>query len=185
MSAYVQRVRDAKPQAVFLFLTVTGRQFLKAWQSAGGAKTGIKLLATGDLTLEKFFPDEGDSALGVYTAMNYSPTLDVAMNEKLTHDMHAADPNVEYPDFYTVAIYDVLQAAYKLAAAQPNGIDPDKTMTLLRGMKLDSARGPIQIDPQTRDLIQPIYIRRVDKVNGQLQNTTIATYPAVKDPTEK
>jgi branched-chain amino acid transport system substrate-binding protein len=185
MSAYVQRVRDAKPQAVFLFLTVTGRQFLKAWQSAGGAKSGIKLLATGDLTLEKFFPDEGDSALGVYTAMNYSPTLDVPMNKKLTHDMHAIDPNVEYPDFYTVAIYDVLQAAYNVAAAQPGGIDPDKTMTLLRGMKLDSARGPIQIDPQTRDLIQPIYIRRVDKVNGQLQNTTIATYPAVKDPTEK
>jgi branched-chain amino acid transport system substrate-binding protein len=99
--------------------------------------------------------------------------------------MHAIDPNVEYPDFYTVAIYDVLQAAYNVAAAQPGGIDPDKTMTLLRGMKLDSARGPIQIDPQTRDLIQPIYIRRVDKVNGQLQNTTIATYPAVKDPTEK
>jgi branched-chain amino acid transport system substrate-binding protein len=99
--------------------------------------------------------------------------------------MHLADNDVEYPDFLTVATYDVLQAIYKVAAAQPNGIDPDKTMALLKGMKLDSARGPIQIDPQTRDLIQNIYIRRVDKVNGKLQNTTIATYPAVKDPLEK
>jgi branched-chain amino acid transport system substrate-binding protein len=99
--------------------------------------------------------------------------------------MHAADATVDTPDFYTVATYDTLQAIYKLTAAQNGTIDPDKTMSILKGMKLDSARGPIQIDPQTRDLIQNIYIRRVDKVNGQLQNTTIATYPAVKDPTEK
>jgi branched-chain amino acid transport system substrate-binding protein len=152
MSAYVQRVRDAKPQAVF------PREVL---------------------------PRRGRQRAGVNTAMNYSPTLDVPMNKKLARDIHAADPAVEYPDFYPVAIYDVLQAAYKVAAAQPAGIDPDKTMSLLKGMEFDSARGPIQIDPQTRDIIQPIYIRRVDKVNGQLQNTTIATYPAVKDPTEK
>ena len=185
MSAYVQRVRDAKPQAVFLFLTVTGRNFLKAWQSAGGDRTGIKLLGTGDLTIEKSLPDEGDSALGVYTSMNYSTTYDGAMNKKLTRDIHAADATIDYPDFYTVATYDTLQAIYKLTAAQNGTIDPDKTMSILKGMKLDSARGPIQIDPQTRDLIQNIYIRRVDKVNGKLQNTTIATYPAVKDPTEK
>jgi branched-chain amino acid transport system substrate-binding protein len=185
MAAYVQRVRDAKPQAVFVFLTVSGRSFLKAWQGSGGDKSGTKILATGDLTLEKFFPDEGDSALGVYTAMNYSPALDAPMNKKLTHDMHAIDASIEYPDFYTVATYDALAAIYKLVAAQNGNIEPEKTMALLRGMKLDSARGPIQIDPQTRDCIQNIYIRRVDKVNGQLQNTTIATYPAVRDPLEK
>lgn len=185
MSAYVQRVRDAQPQAVFLFLTVTGRSFLKAWQSAGGEKTGTKIIATGDLTVESSFPAEGDSALGVYTAMNYSTTLDAPLNRRLTQDMHAIDASVEYPDFYTVATYDALAAIYKVAAAQNGTIEPDKTMTLLRGMKLDSARGPIQIDPQTRDCIQNIYIRRVDKVNGRLQNTTIATYPAVRDPLEK
>lgn len=185
MSAYVQRVRDAQPQAVFLFLTVTGRAFLKAWQSAGGDKTATKIIATGDLTVESSFPAEGDSALGVYTAMNYSTTLDAPMNRQLTRDMHAIDASVEFPDFYTVATYDALAAIYKVAAAQNGNIQPDRTMTLLRGMKLDSARGPIQIDPQTRDCIQNIYIRRVDKVNGQLQNTTIATYPAVRDPLEK
>ena len=88
MSAYVQRMRDAKPQAVFLFLTVTGRNFLKAWQSAGGDKTGIKLLGTGELTIEKSLPDEGDGALGVYTSMNYSPTLR-RRDEQEAHPRHA------------------------------------------------------------------------------------------------
>jgi branched-chain amino acid transport system substrate-binding protein len=107
------------------------------------------------------------------------------LNKQFSRDLHAADPSIPSPDFYTVALYDALQAIYKLTAAQNGAIDPDKTMALVRGMKFESPRGPIEIDPQTREIIQNIYIRRVDKVNGVLQNTEIATYPHVKDPLEK
>ena len=99
--------------------------------------------------------------------------------------MHAADPSVEVPDFGAVATYDALQAIYKVVAAQNGGSDPDKAMATLKGMKFESPRGPIQIDPQTRDIIENIYIRRVDKVGDRYQNTEIATFPNVKDPLEK
>ena len=183
-SAYVQRARDAKPQAIFTFLTSSFGPFMKAWQGAGGAQSGIKVLATGE-TNEQALPALGDDALGVITAMNYSAAHVSAFNKMLTHDMHVADPSVASPDFYSVATYDALQAIYKVTAAQNGVLDPDKTMALLKGIKFDSARGTVAIDQQTRDVIQNVYIRRVDKVNGVYQNTEIAMYPNVKDPIEK
>lgn len=183
-SAYIQRIREAKPQAVFMFLTVSGVSFLKAWQTSGGPQSGIKLLATGDLTLERELPAEGDSALGVYTSLNYSVTRKSPANDQLIREMKAANPATQ-PDFYSVALYDTLAAIYNVTAAQKGVLDPEKSMALLKGLKLESARGPIEIDPQTRDCIQNIYIRRVDKVAGGYQNTVIAEYPHVRDPVEK
>lgn len=78
-----------------------------------------------------------------------------------------------------------MSAIYKVVEAQKGNVDPDRTMQLIRGMKIESARGPIVIDAQTRDVVQNIYIRRVDKVDGKYQNTEIATYPNVRDPIEK
>jgi branched-chain amino acid transport system substrate-binding protein len=183
-SAYIQRIRDSKPQAVFMFLTSQSPAFLKAWRSSGGRQSGIKLLATAE-TNELELPVLGDDALGIYTAQNYSAAHDSKLNKEFARDMHAANPAIPSPDFYTVAIYDALAAIYKVTAAQNGVVDPDKTMTLVRGLTLESPRGPIAIDPQTREIIQNICIRRVDDVNGVLQNTEIATYPHVKDPLEK
>ena len=99
--------------------------------------------------------------------------------------MHAANPQFLTPDFYSVATYDAMHAIYIATAAQNGKLNPDKTMEIFKGMKFESPRGPILIDPQTRDIVQNVYIRRVEKVNGRLQNTEIATYPMVKDPDEK
>jgi len=184
-SAYIQRIRDAKPQAVFCFLTSQGGAFLKAWSTSGGPASGIKILATADLTNEQVLPALGDTALGVYTSMIYSATLNTPLNRQLTRDMHAFDPTISSPDFYSVAQYDALQAIYKATEMQHGDVDPEKTMALLKGMKFDSPRGPIEIDPQTRDIVQNVYIGRVDKVNGVYQNTVIATYPHIKDPGPK
>ena len=150
----------------------------------GGAQNGIKLLALAE-TNELQLPVLGDEILGVITAHNYSAAHNSALNKQFSRDIHAADPAIPSADFYTVAVYDALQAIYKVTAAQNGVIDPDKTMALVKGMKLESPRGPIEIDPETRDLIQNIYIRRVDRVNGMLQNTEIAVYPHVKDPLGK
>ncbi len=184
-SAYVQRIKDAKPQAVFVFLTVSGGPFLKAWQSAGMPATGAKILGTGDMTNEASLPGLGDSAIGVITAMNYSAAHDSPLNKQLIRDMRAVDPSVDVPDFGSVATYDALQAIYKIVEAQKGGSDPDKAMATLKGMKFESPRGPIAIDPQTRDIVENIYIRRVDKTGDRYQNTEIATFPNVRDPLEK
>jgi len=182
---YVQRIKDAHPQAIFAFLTVSGPAFLKAWDAAGGPATGAKILATGDLTSENTLPAFGDAALGMITSMNYAASHRSPLNAQLTRDMLAADPSLTGPDFGSVATYDVLQAIYQVVAAQNGNVDPDKTMQLVRGMKIDSPRGPISIDPQTRDVVQTIYIRRVEKIDGKYQNTEIASYPNVHDPLEK
>jgi branched-chain amino acid transport system substrate-binding protein len=184
-SPYVQRIKDAHPQAVFAFLSVSGGPFLKAWDAAGGPATGTKLLATGDMAIETSLPSYGDAGLGLITSMNYAASHNSPLNKQLTRDMRAADPTLDGPDFGSVATYDVMAAIYKVVAAQNGNVDPDKTMQLVRGMKIDSPRGPITIDPQTRDVVQNIYIRRVDKVDGKYQNTEIATYPNVHDPIEK
>jgi branched-chain amino acid transport system substrate-binding protein len=185
-SPYVQRIRDAKPQAVFAFLTTFGHPFLRAWQAAGGDKSGIKLLATGDLTNESGgLEGLGDAAIGLYTSMNYSAAHRSPLNAQLTRDMAAADPAIRTPDFYSVATYDALHAIFMVAAAQNGTLNAARTMELVKGMKFESARGPIVIDAQTRDIDQNVYIRRVDKINGQLQNTEIAVYPMVRDPDEK
>jgi branched-chain amino acid transport system substrate-binding protein len=184
-SAYIQRIKEAKPQAIFAFLSVSGGPFLKAWDAAGGPASGIKILATGDLTNETLLPADGDSALGVITAMNYSASHESNLNRQLARDMHAADASVDGPDFASVATYDALQAIYKVVAAQNGNVDPDKTMQLVRGMKFESPRGPIQIDARTRDIVQNIYIRRVEKRNGKLINREFAVIPQVHDPIEK
>jgi branched-chain amino acid transport system substrate-binding protein len=184
LSPYVQRIKEAHPQAVFAFLSTSAGPFLKAWQAAGGPATGTKILATGEFTIESSLPAYGDGALGVITAMNYAGSHNSPLNKQLARDMHAVDPSIDEPSFADVATYDVLSAIYKAVAAQKGNLDPDKTMQLVRGMKIDSARGPITIDPQTRDIVQNIYIRRVDKVDGKYQNTEIATYPNVRDPLE-
>ena len=183
-SAYVQRIKDAAPQAVFCFLTVSGGTFLKAFDAAG-LQGSIKVLGTGDMVAESSLPAMGDDANGVITAMNYAASHNSDLNRTFARDMHAFDASIDQPDFGSVATYDALSAIYKVVAAQNGGTDPDRTMALLRGMKLDSPRGPIQIDPQTRDIVQNIYIRRTERVNGRMQNTEIATYPMVRDPLEK
>ena len=89
------------------------------------------------------------------------------------------------PDFASVATYDALHAIYNVIEAQHGNLDPNKTMQLVRGMKLESPRGPISIDPQTREIVQTIYIRRVEKRDGKLINAEFATFPQVHDPVEK
>ena len=184
-SAYVRRIKDAHPEAIFAFLTTSAESFFKAWSAAGGPATGAKILGTSDITNEGVLQGFGDEAVGVLTAGNFAATHDSPLNKQLTRDMLAADPTIDGPEFTSVAVYDALQAIYKVVAAQRGSLDPDKTMQLVRGLKIESPRGPIEIDPQTREIIQNIYIRRVDKVNGRLQNTEIAVFPQVRDPIEK
>jgi branched-chain amino acid transport system substrate-binding protein len=184
-SAYVQRIKVAHPEAIFAFLTVSAESFFKAWNGAGGPATGARILGTSDITNEGVLQSYGDEVLGVITAGNFAATHDSPLNKRLTQDMRSVDPATTGPEFTSVAVYDALAAIYDVVAAQRGALDPDKTMQLVRGLQIESPRGPIMIDPKTREIVQNIYIRRIDKVNGRLQNTEIAAFPAVRDPIEK
>jgi branched-chain amino acid transport system substrate-binding protein len=184
-STYVQKVKDAKPQAIFAFLSVAGRGFLKAFKDAGLDKAGVKVLATGDLVAEESLRGIGEFADGAITVMNYSHTHDSKLNRQVIAAVQAQDPSAPPFDFGACATWDAMTAAYRAIEAQKGQLDPDKTMAVVRGLAFESPRGPIVIDAQTRDIVQNMYIRRTQLRDGQWANVEIDTFAFVKDPVEK
>ncbi len=181
-SAYVQRAKDAKPQAIFIFAPAADHPpiFLKAFRDAGLADAGVKILATGDLTDEPQFAALGDASLGMITTFHYSEAHDSTLNHEFVKAFYeAAGPGVR-PDFTAAVAYDVINAIYQLVEAQHGKIDADKTMALLKGMHFESPRGPIAID-DNRDIVQNVYFRKVEKVDGKLQNVEFDHVPMVND----
>jgi branched-chain amino acid transport system substrate-binding protein len=181
---YVQRIKDAKPDAVFAFVGPVngGHGFMKAYADAGLAATGIKLLATNDLTTGWNLPQLGDSIVGTISASNYASSLDTPLNAGFVKAFKTAFGGTYEPDFEAAAAYDAVDAIYRVVKAQNGKLDPDTTIKMLRGMKMESPRGPIQIDAATRGIVQNIYILRTDKrSDGTYVNTKIATMPMIKE----
>ena len=184
-SATVQRVKDAKPQAVFLFLPAgqQGVSFVKEFNERGLAQAGIKLIATGDITDDHVLAAMGDHTLGMITAFHYSAAHASPENAAFLRAYAAAnDPKIGAPNFMAAAGYDTMHVIYEVAKKLNGNIDGDKAMEVIKGMKWTSPRGPVMIDPQTRDITQTVYIRKVEKVNGKLENVEFDKVPDVKDP---
>jgi len=184
-SAYLQRVKDAHPDGLYVFLNASGSgtTFLKQAQSQGFDKSGIKIFCSGDLLTEQVLPASGEASLGVISSMSSSGTHDSKMNRDFIKAVEAQSGGLP-PTFGGVGVYDTLTAMYKVIEAQKGQIDPDKTMELVKTLKFESPRGPIAIDPDTRDIIQNVYIRRTEFKGGKLVDTEIDTYPMMKDPSE-
>jgi branched-chain amino acid transport system substrate-binding protein len=186
-SAYIQRVRDAKPAILFIFLNASGggAQLLKDIQQAGIIKSGIKVVATGDIVDEYINPTIVNPPIGLITTFNYSRMHNSALNRQFVAAFHAAQGDNDGPDFNAVQEFDALHAVTIVADALHGDFsDPDKVMSVVRGMKFESPRGPFAIDPSTRDSVQNVYLRHLDLVKGQLENIEFETVPMVKDPTE-
>jgi branched-chain amino acid transport system substrate-binding protein len=181
-SAYLQRIKDAAPDAVFVFMAAGELPpiFIKQFKEAGLADK-VALLGTGDITDEASLGVAGDAALGIVTAFHYTPTHDSAMNKEFAAAYQAAAPDKPL-NFMPVVAYDVMRAIYQVVEAQKGELDAGKTMELLKQIKFESPRGPIAIDPETRDIIQNIYFRKVEKRDGKILNVEFATIPEVKDP---
>jgi branched-chain amino acid transport system substrate-binding protein len=186
-SAYVQRIKDAKPQAVFFFFPsgVMPPAFLKVWKERGMQEAGIKLFATGEATDDSFLDATGDVALGLVTSHHYSSAHPSAKNQKFVKDFAADFGTSLRPNYFAVTAYDAL-AAIDLALARTHGdLSGDKVMEALKGLKFESPRGPIEIDPATRDIVQTVYIRRTERVKGQLANVEFDQFERVKDPAKE
>jgi branched-chain amino acid transport system substrate-binding protein len=182
--SYIQRIKDAKPNGVFLFLppgeaTIA---FMKTWIERGLDKQGVKLLGTGDLTDDSLIEAIGKPALGAITAGHYSTAHDSAMNKEYVSAYAKAYGNKIRPNFMSVAGYDGMAAIYLALKKTGGDAEVGKFMAAVKGAKWESPRGMISIDPETRDIVQTVYIRRTEAVNGSIYNVEFDKLPDQKDP---
>ena len=180
-SPFLQRAADTKPDAIFIFVpSGQGGTFMKQFTERGLDKAGIKLIGPGDVTDDDLLPGMGDAAIGTVTAHHYSADHSSAMNKAYVAAFEKA--NHFRPNFMSVGGYDGMHLIYEALKKTGGKADGDSLIAAMKGMKWESPRGPISIDPETRDIIQNEYMRKVEKKNGQLYNVEFATFEAVKDP---
>jgi branched-chain amino acid transport system substrate-binding protein len=185
-AAYMQRVKDAKPDTLMVFIPAgkTATAVMKNFGDLGLDKAGIKLIGPGDITTDEELPNMGDVALGVTTMFHYSAAAERPANKAFVAAWKKEYGAGSTPNFIAVGGWDGMDAIFHVIKAQKGKIDPDKTMELLKGYQnANSPRGPISIDPETRDIIQNEYLREVRRVGGQLANVELETFAtALKDP---
>jgi branched-chain amino acid transport system substrate-binding protein len=182
-SAYMEKVLAAKPDALFTFQPAGSPSiaFVKAFAERGLKAAGIKLLGTGE-TQQIFLPNFTDDVIGTVTAMHYTEGNTNPENTALKETLKKLFGDKAQPDIASVAAWDGMNFIYQVVhelGAKAEGI---KYIDAMKGKTLRSPRGPIMIDPEEREIVQNVYIRRVEKVNGQLTNVDIAKTEMVKDP---
>jgi branched-chain amino acid transport system substrate-binding protein len=179
---FLQRAADAKPDAIFVFVpSGPGAIVMKQFLERGLDKSGIKLIGTGDLTDDDILPGYGDVALGIITAHFYATAHPSEKNKAYVAAFKKNNPGMR-PNFMSVGGYDGMHVIYEALKKTGGKTDGEALVNAMKGMKWESPRGPISIDPETRDIIQNVYIRKVEKVDGELQNVEFDTFEAVKDP---
>ena len=178
---FLQRAADAKPDGLFVFVPAgVGAIFMKQFVERGLDKSGIRLIGTGDMTDDDILNNIGDVALGLITSHHYSADHQSEMNKKFVADFQKL--NNKRPNFMGVSGYDGMAVLYKALEKTKGDANGDALVAAMKGMAWESPRGPISIDPATRDIVQNIYVRKVEKKGGELYNVEFQTFEAVKKP---
>jgi branched-chain amino acid transport system substrate-binding protein len=178
---FLQRMKDAKPDAVFVFVPAgQGGNFMKQYAERGLDKAGIKVIGPGDVMDDDLLNGMGEAALGAVTAHIYSAAHPSQANKDFVAT-YKKEFN-QRPGFMAVGGYDGIHLIYEALNKTGGNADGDKLVEAMKGMKWESPRGPISIDPDTRDIVQNVYIRKVEKVDGELYNVEFETFKDVKDP---
>ncbi len=178
---FLQRIRDIAPDTAFIYFPGTQAGiFAKQFAERGLARSGIRIIGPGDLTDDDELNTMGDQMLGIITAHQYSALHDSPLNKQYVAAFEKA--NNFRPNFVSLGGYDGLHLVYEALKKTGGKTDGDALIAAMKGMAWESPRGPISIDPDTRDIVQNIYLRKVEKVNGELYNVEFQTFPAVKDP---
>jgi branched-chain amino acid transport system substrate-binding protein len=179
---FLQKVRDAKPDALFVFVpSGAGSAVMKQFLERGMDKAGIKLIATGDVTDDDQLNDMGDGALGVVTSHHYSAAHPSAMNKKFVEAFEKANKNMR-PNFMAVGGYDGMRVIYDALKTTKGQGGGEALLAAMKGQVFESPRGQVLIDAQTRDVVQDVYLRKVEKKDGQLYNIEFDVIKGVKDP---
>jgi branched-chain amino acid transport system substrate-binding protein len=181
-SPFLQKAADDKPDAVFVFVpSGQGGTFVRQFVEKGLDKAGIKIIGPGDVTDDDLLNGMGDAIIGTITAHIYSADHDSPANKAFVSAFEKANNNMR-PNFMAVGGYDGMHLIYAALKKTGGKTDGDSLIAAIKGMAWESPRGPISIDPDTRDIIQNVYMRKVEKKNGQLYNVEFETIPNVKDP---
>lgn len=179
---FLQRAADAKPDAIFIFVpSGVGAVVMKQFTERGLDKAGIKLIGTGDVVDDDILNTMGDAALGVITAQHYSAAHDSNLNRAFVAGIAKANPGMR-PNFMGVSGYDGIALVYRALEATKGDASGPKLIEAMKGQSWESPRGPIMIDPATREIVQNDYIRKTEMRDGQMWNIEFATIPMVKDP---
>jgi branched-chain amino acid transport system substrate-binding protein len=181
-SPYLQRAADAKPDAVFVFVPAgdSAAIFMKQFAERGMDKSGIKLLGTGDVVDDDVLGQMGDAALGTISSHHYSAAHPSAMNKQFVAAIEKANKGMR-PSFMAVGGYDGMRVIMEGLKAT-KGAGGEALVNAMKGQQFESPRGPVTIDPKTRDIVQNVYIRKVERVDGKLYNVEFETKKDVKDP---
>jgi branched-chain amino acid transport system substrate-binding protein len=179
-SPFIQRVKDTKPDAAFIWFPSgeLATAVVKTYRERGLDKENIKLIGTSDAVDDMFLDAMGDAALGLITAGHYSLAHDSQKNKEFVRRYKEQFGSSPRPNFMAVAAYDGMAAIYEVVKRLNGKIDGDRAMETLKGLKIDSPRGPISISPDTRDIVQTVYIRKVERRNGELYNVEFDQYGA-------
>jgi len=181
---FLQKVKDDQPNAVFVFVpSGVGAIFMKQFVERGFDKSGIRLIGTGDVTDDDILNDIGDVALGVITSMHYSAAHPSPAMKAYVDGFKKL--NGIRPNFHSVGGYDGMRIIYRALEATKGNTDGEALVNAMKGLQFESPRGPVTIDPASRDPIQNVYLRKVEKQNGELWNVEFQTVTAVKDPLHK
>jgi branched-chain amino acid transport system substrate-binding protein len=179
---FLQKVRDLKPDALFVFVpSGAGAAVMKQFLERGMDKAGIRLIGTGDITDDDQLNDMGDGALGVVTSHHYSTAHPSAANAKFVEAFKKANPNLR-PNFMAMGGYDGMRVIYEALKTSKGQGGGDGLLAAMKGQIFESPRGPMFIDAQTRDVVHNIYLRKVEKKDGQLYNVEFDVIKDVKDP---
>jgi len=179
---FVQRAKDAKADALFVFVPAgIGSAVMKQYVERGLRAAGTQLICTGDVTDDDILESMGDPALGVVSSHHYSAAHPSAENKSYVDAFMQANAGMR-PNFMSVGGYDGMHAIYEALKKTAGDTDGEKLVAAMKGLSWESPRGPMTIDPATRDVIQNVYIRKVERVNGKLFNIEFATIENVKDP---
>lgn len=179
---FLQKVRDAKPDALYVFVpSGAGAALMKQFGERGMDKAGIKLIGTGDITDDDQLNDMGDVALGVVTSHHYSTDHNSPANKKFVEAFQKANGKLR-PNFMAVGGYDGMRVIYEALKKTGGKGGGEALVAAMKGQIFESPRGPVFIDAQTRDVVHNIYLRKVEKKNGQLWNAEFDVLKDVKDP---
>ncbi len=179
---FLQKVRDLKPDALFVFVpSGAGAAVMKQFLERGMDKAGIRLIGTGDVTDDDQLNDMGDGALNVVTSHHYATAHPSATNKKFVDAFQKANKGMR-PNFMAVGGYDGMRVIYEALKASKGQGGGDALLAAMKGQIFESPRGPMFIDGQTRDVVHNIYLRKVQRLDGQLHNVEFDVIKDVKDP---
>ena len=184
-SAYVQRAKDLNPEGIYIFVPGGSQPGAlgKALAERGIDARKTKVMGQLEVTDDNALKTLGDAALGIITAGHYDWAHKSAKNDAFVKAYNAAYGR--NPDYFSIGGWDGMQLIYDTLKKTGGKTDAQAMIDAAKGSKWESPRGPVSIDPETRDIIQTVYIRRVEKVDGKLQNVEVDKIENVKDPVKE